>query len=78
MKSKDIVHEYFKNTFDDTLVLIKLNPLDFTGSEMIVHSNGKIEITHLSFDENIYEDLDVDHFKKTSPLEYNLYLNKLV
>ena len=78
MKAKDIVHEYFRNEFEDTLVIVKLNPLDFTGTEMIVHPDGKIELTDLTFDEDIYEDLKVDNFQKTSPLEFNLYLNKLV
>jgi hypothetical protein len=78
MKAADIVYEYFKQVFEDTTIIIKLNPHDYSGTEMIIHPDGKLEITHLNFDENIYEDLKIDHFKKTSPLEYNLYLNKLV
>ena len=78
MKSKDIVHEYYKRIFEDTTVIVKLNPLDFTGTEMIIHPDGKVELTELTFDEDIYDDFEVDEFQKTNPLEFNLYLNKLV
>jgi len=69
--------KYFKRIFDDYQVLVKVNQEDFTGIELIVHPNGKIEKTDLDFDEEIYEDLKEDDFQPCSPIEFNLYLQGL-
>ena len=77
MAKKDaIVFKYFKRVFDDYQVLVAVNPIDFNGTELIVHPNNKIEITKMQFDEDIYEDLEVDEFKESSPLEFQLYMKK--
>lgn len=67
---------YFKRVFDDYQVLVKVNPDDFTGTELIVHPDGKIEKTEMEFDEEIFEDLTVDEFVEGSALEFNLHLGK--
>ncbi|WP_186756467.1 MULTISPECIES: hypothetical protein [Echinicola] len=69
--------KYFKRTFDDYKVLVQVNPQDFTGIELIIHPDGKIEKTTMEFDEEIYDDLEVDEFESCSPLEFNLYLKGL-
>lgn len=69
--------KYFKRTFDDYKVLVQVNPQDFTGIELIIHPDGKIEKTTMEFDEEIYDDLEVDEFETCSPLEFNLYLKGL-
>ena len=66
--------QYFKRVFDDYKVLVKVNPLDFTGTELIIHPDGKVEKTDMEFDEDIFEDLAVDEFENCSPLEFNLHL----
>jgi hypothetical protein len=63
---------YFKRVFDDYQVLVKVNPDDFTGTELIVHPDGKIEKTEMEFDEEIFEDLTLDEFVEGSALEFNL------
>jgi hypothetical protein len=68
--------QYFKRVFDDYQVLVKVNPNDFTGLELIIHPDGKIEKTQMVFDEEIFEDLKVDEFINCSPLEFNLHLAK--
>jgi hypothetical protein len=73
MKDSAIVHQYFKRIFDDYTVLVKVNPLNFTGTELIIHPDGKVEKTEMAFDEEIFEDLEVDEFKECGPLEFNLY-----
>ena len=73
--AKAISH-YFKRIFDDYQVLVMVNPTDFTGIELIVHPNGKIEKTEMEFDEEIFDDLEADEFKSCSPLEFQLYLAK--
>ena len=65
---------YYKRVFDDYTVLVQVNPESFRGMELIIHPDGKVEKTKMEFDEEIYEDLDADEFKESSPLEFNLYL----
>ncbi|WP_194777768.1 hypothetical protein [Pararhodonellum marinum] len=68
---------YFKRIFDDYTVLVKVNVNDFSGIELIKHPSGQIEKTILEFDEEIFEDLEVDEFQPCSPLEFNLLLKGL-
>ena len=70
----DIIYKYFKRVFDDYTVLVQVNPESFRGMELIIHPDGKVEKTKMEFDEEIYEDLEADEFKESSPLEFNLYL----
>ena len=55
-------------------MLVQVNPESLRGLELIIHPDGKVEKTKMEFDEEIYEDLDADEFKESSPLEFNLYL----
>ena len=68
--------KYFKRVFDDYQVLVKVNPEDWTGTELIIHPDGKVEKTEMEFDDEIMEDLAVDEFVAGNPLEFNLYLAK--
>jgi len=68
------IPQYFKRVFDDYQVLVKVNPDDFTGTELIIHPDGKVEKTEMEFDDEIFDDLEVDEFKACSPLEFNLHL----
>jgi hypothetical protein len=77
-KSSNIVHQYFKKQFDDSLVLVKVNPLLFKGTEISIRKSGGIEVRELDFDEQIFEDLAADGFQESSPLEFNLYHSGLV
>lgn len=74
---KDIVHEYYKKEFEDFMILLQLNPVNFTGVELTIPKTGKLEKRKLEFDEDIYEDLEVDEFVKSSALEFNIYLKGL-
>ncbi len=76
-KDSAIVFEYFKRVFDDFQVLVMINPIDFSGIELIIHPDGKIEKTIMEYDEEIYEDLEVDEFQPSSPLAFQLYLKGL-
>ncbi len=66
------ISQYFKRIFDDYQVLVMINPQDFTGIELIVHPNGRIEKTDITADEEIFEDLEADEFKPCSALEFQL------
>ncbi|MBN7817222.1 hypothetical protein [Algoriphagus pacificus] len=71
-----VIFQYFKRIFDDYQVLVQVNPSDFTGTELIIHPDGKVEKTIMEFDEEIFEDLAEDEFQACSPLEFQLHLAK--
>lgn len=66
--------KYFKRIFEDYKVLVKVNPADWTGIELIIHPDGKIEKTEMEFDEEVLEDLAFDEFEEAGAIEFNLYL----
>ncbi len=70
------ISQYFKRIFDDYQVLVMINPQDFSGIELIVHPDGKIEKTGIEGDEEIFEDLKADEFQPCSALEFQLLLAK--
>ena len=72
-KSSNIVHQYFRKEFEDSTVLVKVNPLLFKGTEITILKSGEIEVRDLDFDQEIFEDLAADGFQESSPLEFNLY-----
>jgi hypothetical protein len=72
-KGSNIVHQYFKKEFEDFTILVRVNPLQFKGTEITLHKNGEPEIRELEFDENIMDDLKADDFTEASALEFNLY-----
>jgi len=76
-KGSNIVHQYFKKAFEGFMVLVKVNPLQFTGTEITRFNDGRIEIRDLEFDEEILDDLKEDGFTESNPLEFNLYLSGL-
>lgn len=76
MKKDAIVYKYFKRVFDDYQVLVAVNPIDYSGIELIIHPDERVEKNDMQYDEDIYEDLEVDEFKESSPLEFQLYMKK--
>ncbi len=70
------ISQYFKRIFDDYQVLVCVNPQDFTGTELILHPDGRVEKTDIVGDEEIFEDLEADEFGPCSPLEFQLLLGK--
>jgi hypothetical protein len=76
-KSSNIVHQYFKKELAEGMILVKVNPLLFTGTEISILPSGEIEMREMEFDEQIFEDLNEDGFLESSPLEFNLYYSGL-
>ena len=68
------IFEYFKKELDEATILVRIDPNTFEGLELIVLKNSQIKKTVRIFDETIYDDLEVDKFKKGNPLEFNLHL----
>lgn len=76
-KASNIVHQYFRKEFGEATILVKVNPIVYTGTEITVLKSGEIEMRDLEFDEAIFEDLEADGFEAGSPLEFNLYYSGL-
>ena len=73
-----IVHLYYKRVFPEFTLLVQVNPIDYSGTEITVHPDGHIDKRKMQFDEEIEEDLKADGFLPSSPLEFNLYLKGLL
>ena len=76
-KSSNIVHQYFSKEFEEARILVKVNPILYTGVELTILKNGEIQMRELEFDNEIFEDLEADGFQQSSPLEFNLYFTGL-
>lgn len=77
-KGQNIVHQYFKKQLADGLrILVKVNPIEFTGTEITLGLSGDMQVRNMAFDEQIFDDLKADGFDICNPLEFNLYLSGL-
>ena len=76
-KGSNIVHQYFKKEFEEATIIVKVNPIHYTGTEITITKDGQVEVRDMQFDQDILEDLKTDEFVESSPLEFNLYYNGL-
>jgi hypothetical protein len=76
-KSNNIVHQYFKKQLDGYKLLVKVNPIQWKGTELTVPEAGEVAIRDLDFDADIFDDLQADNFEPCTALEFNLYLSGL-
>ncbi len=72
------LYQYFKKEIGSNKIIVRINPDNLEGLELLVSSEGKITLTERLFDSAIYDDLKFDEFKESSPLEFNLYLSGTV
>lgn len=77
-KAGNIVHQYFRKEIGDSVMLVRLNPIQFRITEITVGKNQPPNLRELEGDEEIMEDLKADGFTESSPLEFNLYLSGLL
>jgi hypothetical protein len=76
-KGSNIVHQYFRKEIEGLTILVRVNPIFYTGTEITIQGDAA-DMREMQFDAEIFEDLKVDGFAKSSALEFNLYLNGLV
>lgn len=76
-KGSNIVHQYFKKQFEEATILVRVNPIHYTGTEITILPDGKVDVREMEFDQDIFDDLKADEFVEASPLEFNLYFNGL-
>lgn len=76
-KNQNIVHQYFKKQLDGMQILVKVNPIHYSGTEITIEEGQAPTVRELQFDADIFEDLKADEFIVCSPLEFNLYFSGL-
>ncbi|HET9053711.1 MAG TPA: hypothetical protein VFM90_06035 [Cyclobacteriaceae bacterium] len=76
-KHQNIVHRYFKKEHEGLLILVKVNPIHYSGTEITMEAGQPPALRELQFDADIFDDLKADAFTPCSPLEFNLYLSGL-
>jgi len=77
-KDSNIVHQYFKKQLEGAKILVKVNPIHFTGIELIIDESGELQSRDLEFDDQIFDDLKHDGFTEVNALEFNIYLSGLL
>jgi hypothetical protein len=77
-KDKNIVHQYFKKEIEGGKILVKVNPIHLTGTELQIDENGELQSRDLEFDDLIFDDLKHDGFIEVNALEFNIYLSGLL
>jgi hypothetical protein len=76
-KSQNIVHQYFKKNYEGLRILVRVNPIHYSGTEITLSEGQAPAIREMQFDQDILDDLKADDFAECSPLEFNLYLSGL-
>ncbi|MFM8912536.1 MAG: hypothetical protein ACKOE6_06370 [Flammeovirgaceae bacterium] len=76
-KNSNIVHQYFKKEMEGAKILVKVNPIYLTGTELTISEDGA-EMRNLEFDAEIFDDLKHDGFTEVNAIEFNLYLAGLL
>ena len=52
----------------DGKILLKVDPVHLTGNELLVSNDGETSKRALAFDEQIWDDLEVDAFEEVSAM----------
>jgi hypothetical protein len=76
-RDKNIVHQYFRKETAEGIILVKVNPIHWRGTEIFIDKHQAVSVRELEWDEEIFEDLKHDGFASAQALEFNLYLSGL-
>jgi hypothetical protein len=76
-KNSNIVHQYFRKEENGTKIIVRVNPIHWTGAELTITEAGA-EMRELEVDSEVIEDLKMDGFEDVNAIEFNLYLAGLL
>jgi hypothetical protein len=76
--SKNIVHQYFKKEEQGEKILLKINPLTLTGTELRISEKAVVATRDVEVSEDVVTELRSDGFEEVNPMEFNLYLSGLL
>jgi hypothetical protein len=75
-KDSNIVHQYFRRESGETIILIKVNPIQYTAAEITISPTGT-ELREFELDEEFERELATNGFQPAGAMEFNLYLSGL-
>lgn len=75
-KDSNIVHQYFRKESGETMILVKVNPIQYTAAEITVSATGT-ELREFELDEEFEKELAANGYQPAGPMEFNLYLSGL-
>ena len=76
--SKNVVHFYFKKEHQGEKILVKLNPVHLTGTELRISGDRVTEKRDLEFSEDAEAGMMSEGFEPANAMEFNLYLSGLL
>ncbi|MFN7259298.1 MAG: hypothetical protein ACK5TU_05320 [Cyclobacteriaceae bacterium] len=76
-KNSNIVHQYFRKEENGTKIIVRVNPIHWTGAELTITDAGA-EMREVELDSEVIEDLKIDGFEEVNAIEFNLYLAGLL
>ncbi len=76
-KNSNIVHQYFRKEENGTKIIVRVNPIHWTGAELTITDAGA-EMREVELDSEVIDDLKIDGFKEVNAIEFNLYLAGLL
>jgi len=76
-KDSNIVHQYFRNVSGEIMILVRVNPIHYTATEITVSSTGEKELREFELNEEFESELAAEGYKPAGPMEFNLYLSGL-
>lgn len=75
-KDSNIVHQYFRKESGESLILVKVNPIQYTAAEITISPTGT-ELLEYELDEEFEKELTANGYHPAGPMEFNLYLSGL-
>ena len=75
-KDSNIVHQYFRNESGETMILVKVNPIQYM-AEITVSATGEKELREFELDEEVEKELEANGYQPAGPMEFNLYFSGL-
>ena len=75
-KDSNIVHQYFRKESGETMILVKVNPIQYMAAEITVSATGT-ELREFELDEEFEKELAANGYQPAGPMEFNLYLSGL-
>lgn len=76
-KESNIVHRYLRKKSESATILLRINPMNFSGLKLTMVPGEDTQLHEVEFEETLWEDLTREGFEEGNPLEFNLYYSGL-
>ena len=76
--SSNIVHQYFRKEDEEGKTLLKINPIHYTGTQIIIPLKGEAEMHDIEVPATFETGLAEEGYQPCNPFEFNLYSSGLL